>query len=141
MSINKFNGEGYLDLTAYEALITIEREAKKTAFKPIVFICSPLAGDMERNLENARRYCRYAVAWNTIPIAPHLLFPQFMDDGDPSQRSLAIFMGLVLLSKCQELWCFGESISAGMKVEIGKARQRSIPIRRFTADCREVEVG
>jgi len=137
MSISKYNADGYLDLTAYEVLMAIEREAKKTAFKPIVFICSPLAGEIERNLENARRYCRYAVAQNTIPIAPHLLFPQFMDDGDLNQRNLAIFMGLVLLSKCHELWCFGERISAGMKVEISKARQRSIPIRRFTADCRE----
>jgi hypothetical protein len=137
MSISKYNADGYLDLTAYEALTAIEREAKKTAFKPMVFICSPLAGEVEKNLEHARRYCRYAVAQNTIPIAPHLIFPQFMDDGDPNQRSLAIFMGLVLLTKCQELWRFGERISAGMKVEIGKARQRGIPIRRFTADCRE----
>ena len=29
MSINKYNTEGYLDLTAYEALLAIEREAKK----------------------------------------------------------------------------------------------------------------
>ena len=141
MSISKYNADGYLDLTAYEVLMAIEREAKKTAFKPIVFICSPLAGDVEINLEHARRYCRYAVVQNTIPIAPHLLFPQFMDDGDSNQRSLAIFMGLVLLSKCQELWCFGEIVSAGMKVEISKARQRSIPIRCFSADCTEVETG
>lgn len=138
MSISKFNDEGYLDLTAYEALMAIERETKKTAFKPVVFICSPLAGDIERNLENARRYCRFAVSQNTIPIAPHLLFPQFMDDCDPDQRNLAIFMGLVLLSKCAELWYFGDIISAGMKVEISRARQRGIPVRHFSADCREV---
>ena len=29
MSISKYNAEGYLDLTAYEALLAIEREGKK----------------------------------------------------------------------------------------------------------------
>ena len=139
MGINKFNSEGYLDLTAYEALMTIEKNAKKAAFKPMVFICSPFAGDIEKNLDNARRYCKFAVEQNMIPIAPHLLFPQFMDDGNARERSHAIFMGLVLLSKCAELWYFGDHISKGMKVELTKAKKRNIPIRHFSEACREVE--
>lgn len=139
MCLSKFNSEGYVDLTAYEALMAIEREAKKTAFKPLVFICSPFAGDIEHNIEKARCYSRFAVNKNTIPIAPHLLFPQFMDDNNKAQRDRAIFMGLVLLSKCQELWCFGETITQGMSVELEKAKQRGIKIRQFTEDCVEVE--
>jgi len=139
MGISKYNAEGYLDLTAYEALLATTREAKKAAFRPLVFICSPLAGDVEHNLEQARRYCRFAVTKGAIPLAPHLLFPQFMDDGDKTQRNLAIFMGLVLLSKCHELWCFGNKISPGMAIELEKAKRLGIPVRHFTGQCTEVK--
>lgn len=138
MKINKFNSEGYYDPTAYGALMAIEQEAKKAAFRPLVFICSPLAGNVEHNLERARRYSRFAVMKGAIPIAPHLLFPQFMDDDDKTQRDLAIFMGLVLMGKCQEVWCFGGRISSGMAIELEKARQRGTPIRYFTEECAEV---
>ncbi len=139
MGISKYNAEGYLDLTAYEALLATTREAKKAAFRPLVFICSPLAGDVEHNLEQARRYCRFAVTKGAIPLAPHLLFPQFMDDGDKTQRNLAIFMGLVLLSKCHELWCFGNKISPGMAIELEKAKRLGIPVRHFSGECAEVK--
>ena len=85
--VNRYNGEGYADPTTYEALTRIEREAKKTAYRPLVFISSPYAGDIGRNTERARGYCRFAVSKNCIPIAPHLLYPQFMDEDDPAQRA------------------------------------------------------
>ncbi len=138
MSANLYNSEGYYDPTAYEALSHIEREAKKTAYKPLVFICSPYAGDIERNTERAREYSRFAVSKNCIPIAPHLLFPQFMEEDDPAQRSLGIFFGLVLQSKCREVWVFGRTISKGMAVEIAIARERKLPVRYFTDRCMEV---
>ncbi len=103
-------------------LTHIEQEAKRTAYKPLVFICSPYAGNIRRNTERAREYCRFAVSKNCIPIAPHLLFPQFMEEADPAQRELGIFFGLVLQSKCREVWVFGRSISKGMAVEIEKAK-------------------
>ena len=54
MGVNKFNCEGYYDPTAYEALTKIEQEVKALwAFRPVVYICSPLAGDMVKNQENA----------------------------------------------------------------------------------------
>ena len=118
MGVNMFNAERYYDPTAYEALTRIEQEAKKAAFRPIVYICSPFSGDTETNTEKARKYCRHAVDKGCIPIAPHLFFPQFMSDENPQERNLAIFMDIVLLSKCAELWVFGETISKGMSVEI-----------------------
>lgn len=138
MSVNLYNSEGYVDPTAYEALTRIEQEAKRTAYKPLVYICSPYAGNIPRNTAQAREYCRFAVSQNCIPIAPHLLFPQFMEDADPAQRSLGIFFGLVLQSKCKEVWVFGRNISKGMAVEIQKAKERNLPIRYFTDRCVEV---
>ena len=139
MNTNLYNAEGYADPTAYEALMNIEREAQKTcSFRPVVYVCSPLSGDVEGNQEAARRYCRYAVDSGYVPIAPHLFFPQFMDDADEQERSLALFMDIVLLSKCAELWVFGETVSKGMSIEIEKAKRKCKPIRYFTAECKEV---
>lgn len=62
MGINKFNYEGYYDPTAYEALTKIEQKAKALrAFRPVVYICSPLAVDMVKNQEIAHTYCCFAV--------------------------------------------------------------------------------
>lgn len=137
MGINKFNAEGYYDPTAYEALTKIEEEVRKThSFRPLVYICSPLSGDVEQNQENVRKYCRYAVDTGCIPIAPHIYFTQFMPDEE--EHDLALFMDIVLLSKCAELWVFGDTVSRGMVMEIEKAKRKGQPIRYFTEDCKEV---
>jgi len=141
MSISKFNAEGYFDPTAYEALKNIEAYAKRHPFRPIVFICSAFAGDTEKNTLRAQGYSRFAVSKNCIPFAPHLLFPQFLDDDDKAQRDLGLFFGMVFLAKCQEIWVFRacNNISKGMAVEIEKAKQRNIPIRYFNERCEEVD--
>ena len=140
MGVNKFNAEGYFDPTAYEALTAIEKEAKQnSAFRPVVYICSPLSGDISGNQEKARRYCRFAVDSGYIPLAPHLFFPQFMREDLQAERDLALFMDIVLLSKCAELWVFGSTISKGMGMEIEKAKRKGQPIRYFTDDCKEVQ--
>lgn len=141
MSINKFNTEGYYDPTAYEALTNIienEKAEKKAAFRPLVYICSPYSGDIEMNIKKARTFCRFAIEKNYIPLAPHLLFPQFMDDDDSKERELAMFMNMVLLGKCNELWVFGSTISNGMAQEIEKAKKRKQLIRYFNEKLEEV---
>lgn len=49
----KYNSEGYYDPTTYEALVKIEQEeraARKAAnYRPLVYICSPYAGNVEKN--------------------------------------------------------------------------------------------
>ena len=116
------NAEGYADPTAYGAFCAIEKEEKALrAFRPIVYICSPYAGDVENNTAAARRYSRFAVEAGYIPIAPHLLFPQFLDDNKTKERELGLFFGNAILSKCAEMWVFGEHISEGMEAEIKRA--------------------
>ena len=137
MSVNKFNAEGYYDPTVYEALTNIEKEEKQRKKKKIVFICSHFAGDIEGNIRRAKRYARFAVTEKAVPIIPHLMYPQFLEEDDPEERQLGIDMGLVLLSKCHELWVFGNRISSGMSVEIAKAKKWNIPIRYFTNECHE----
>lgn len=90
MGIDKFNHEGYSDPTTYEALTNINREElaadKKATYLPLVYVCSPYAGDIENNVKNAKAYSRFAVDKNAIPVTPHLLYPQLMDDGNDAER-------------------------------------------------------
>ena len=106
--------------------------------RKIVFICSPFAGDVAGNIDRARRYGRFAVTKNTIPVIPHLMYPQFLCEDDPAERQLGIEMGLALLAICQELWVFGGRVTSGMAVEIEKAKAIGIPIKYFTVDCKPV---
>lgn len=98
-----------------------------------VYICSPFRGDEETNIANARLYSQHAVSCGAIPIAVHLLFPQFLDDSDPKQRKIGINMGLEILEKCDEMWVFGEPTS-GMKLEMTEAKKLQIPIEYPTLD-------
>ena len=142
VSRNYYNSEGYPDPTPCEAFKNIDREIRASGrspnYRPVVFICSPYAGQVEKNIEKARRYSRIAVDRGFIPVAPHLLFPQFLNDSLEEERQLGIFMGLVMLTKCTELWVFGSTISDGMAVEIDKAIQRGMPVRYFTESGKEV---
>lgn len=138
--MDKFNNEGYLDLTAYHALEKIEKEekaARKAAnFRPLVYICSPYSGDTEGNTKKAQLYSRFAVTKGYIPLAVHLLFPQYMSE--EYERGLALFMGGVILAKCKEVWVFGDCISEGMEKEIYKAERMRKTIRYFTEELEEV---
>lgn len=139
MSINKYNSERYFDPTAYEALSIIEKEERMLrAFRPIVYICSPFSGEVEKNIKAAQEYSRFAVDKGYIPIAPHLLFPQFLNDADPRERQLGLFFGYALMSKCSEVWVFGSYISAGMETEINRAKWKNYRLRYFTENCEEV---
>ncbi len=136
--ISRRNHEGYWDPTAYEAMCAVARAEKKAAFRPLVYICSPFAGDTTANIAAARRYCRYAVEQGYLPIAPHLFFPQFMDDSNAEERERAMSMNMILLGKCHELWRFGDYISKGMSAEIEYAKRKDKPIRSFSGDCEEI---
>ena len=137
-----YNNEGYASPTEYEAFTHIEREekaaAKAAAFRPVVYIGSPYSGDTEKNTANARKYSRFAVDRHYLPITPHIYFTQFMDDNIPEERDTAIFMNWVLMSKCVELWVFGEYFSPGMKAEIERAKRKHMKIRYFTEELEEV---
>jgi hypothetical protein len=143
MGIERTNAEGYQDPTAYQALLSMEREAERKAaargriYRPLVYICSPYSGDTEANVLAARRYSRFAVERGCIPIAPHLLFTQFLDDSVPEERSLGLQFGNVLMGRCRELWVFGSRVSQGMGAEIDRARRKGCTIRRFTEECME----
>ena len=136
--MNNKNAEGYPDPTAATALENVARAEDARVHRPLVYIASPYAGETEDNISRAKGYCRFAVSKGVIPLAPHLLYPQFMDDDDEDQRILGLRFAIALLCRCDELWVFGEKVSAGMAKEIEKAENRGMRIRRFNSKCEEV---
>lgn len=96
----------------------------------VVYICSPLRGDIERNIQNAHDYCKTSAQMGVVPLAPHAIFTKYLDDREPDQREQGLIMGHKLLLKCDELWYFGEHISEGMAAEIQLAKQNGIPVHQ-----------
>lgn len=103
-----------------------------------VYICSPLRGDIERNLRKASGYCLFAVKQATVPIAPHVMFASFLDEAIPEERNKGMSMGLELLKRCHELWVFGARLSEGMEAELRAAQQLKLPVKYFNDRCEEV---
>ena len=100
----------------------------------LVYISSPLRGDMEKNKEKAKDYCAYAASCGVIPLAPHTIFTQYLNDAVPEQREQGLRMGHELLERCDELWVMGDTISQGMKDEIGLATFLQLPILYVSDD-------
>ena len=107
-------------------------------FYPLVYVCSPYRGNIEENIRNARAYSRFTFEKKNIPITPHLLYPQFINDDDLFERNIAIHkINYVLIGLCKEVWVFGDEISEGMKREISVAKKRQKPIRYFNHEMKE----
>ncbi len=102
-----------------------------------VYICSPYRSyqkdpaervrEIEGNLKLARKGCRIAVERGYMPIAPHLYFPQFLNES--TEGDVGIEAGLELLKGCKEVWVLGRRISDGMADEINEAKELGIPVK------------
>lgn len=105
----------------------------------LVYICSPLRGDIENNIKKAISYCKYAATKNVVPLAPHTIFTQYLNDNIPKEREQGLYMGIQLLKKCDEIWVFGNRISEGMSSEIKLAKKLNIPIKYI--DTNKIEIA
>lgn len=108
-----------------------------------VYICSPLrpvstdpilrANELIDNLKLAKDACTFAALRGCDPVAPHLFYPQFLNDDDEVERALGMELGLKALRSCDELWIISPRISSGMSAEIKEAKKCGIPVLVFTA--------
>ena len=103
------------------------RDGKDVMFMKMVYVCSPLRGDIERNLRRAVRYCEYAAGCGVIPLAPHVAWNGIFDDTISEKRETALKLGLELLKRCDEIWAMGNEISKGMQGEIDEAGKLGKP--------------
>lgn len=124
------------EILEYKELL--EKFDKADKYYPLVYVCSPYRGNIDENVINARKYSRFTFDEKNIPITPHLLYPQFINDNDLFERNIAIHkINYVLIGLCKEMWVFGDVITEGMEREILIAKKRKMRIRYFSKDLKE----
>lgn len=105
-----------------------------------VYICSPLGGNVTANIENAKRYARYALECGMAPFIPHF-YALILNDDDEEERSLGMLAGLSMLWVCDAVWAFGDEITEGMKTEIRFAEKLNIKVKYISEnELRKSEV-
>ena len=91
-----------------------------------VYICHPLAHpSIQINIQKVIQICTNIVKTSgkdVLPFAPHLYFPQFLQDNIEEERYLALEYDSFLIERCDEVWIFGDKFSLGMRADIKKAR-------------------
>ena len=92
------------------------------------YICSPLSGNISGNIENAKRYARYALECGMAPFIPHF-YVLILDDRNDKERNLGMNAGLSMLWVCDAVWVFGDEITEGMKKEIIFAEKLNIKVK------------
>jgi len=109
--------------------------------KKLLYVCSPyrpIGDDPEKELKYnrfvARSVCETIVLNGDIPYAPHLFFPQFLDDACELQRMEGIVAGLEMLELADELVIVGDRVSPGMALEIKTAKQLGKRIFKMSTD-------
>ena len=95
----------------------------------LVYICAPLRGDVEKNIEFVRQKAQEVFQAGDIPVCPHLMFPPIADPENPQQDQAAREMGLRLVESCQEVHVYGPEWTEGMWAEIRHAMDLGIQVK------------
>jgi len=102
-----------------------------------VYICSRYRADekhtVEGNIRRALFACGIALEKGYAPLAPHLIYPNCLDDNDPQERAFGLAASQAWIPVCDELWQWGASVSEGMAAEIKLAEELSIPVKVFNS--------
>lgn len=103
----------------------------------IIYVCSRFSAENELQFANqlriTKKVSKEVVLAGHEVIAPHLYYPQFLDDDNEHERFLGTQSAIKLLDVCGALFVFiGLGVSKGMEAEIKAAKQNSMDIRYFT---------
>ena len=90
--------------------------------------------DVWAGYKNAQKFCKFAVDKGYCPFAPHLFFPQFLNDNIAAERNKGFELNKNFLNLAQELWVFGKNITAGMIFEIQYFQHLQKIIKYFDFD-------
>ena len=96
-----------------------------------VYICAPLGGNVEDNLQRVKKYTEYALKCGTAPVVPHF-YALCLNDSIPKEREIGMAAGLSLLWFCDEMWIFGDEVSEGMRGEIQFCQNLNIRMKKNT---------
>ena len=103
-----------------------DRQQERTRDGPkLVYICAPLRGDVEKNIEFARQKAREVFQAGDIPVCPQLITDLENPKRDQEMRE----MGLRLVESCQEVHVYGPEWTEGMWAEIRHAMDLGIEVK------------
>ena len=95
----------------------------------LVYICAPLRGNVEKNIEFARQKAQEVFQARDIPVCPHLMFPPIADPKNPQQDQAAQDRCKRLVESCQEVHVYGTEWTEGMWAEIRHAMDLGIRLK------------
>lgn len=93
----------------------------------LVIVESPYAGDVQTNIEYARKCVKDSLMYNEAPIASHLLYTQdgILDDDITDERMLGINAGLAWRKVADATVVYTDlGISSGMRYGIKLAEEQ-----------------
>ena len=98
--------------------------------KKTVFIAHPISGDVQGNIKKVLDICAHIHNRDVIPVVPYLACLQYLRDEVAEERELGIEASLEGFHRgyVDEVWLFGDHISAGMKREVTLALTLGIPV-------------
>lgn len=94
----------------------------------VAYVCAPLAGDLKKNISNAKKFGKFLFDRGMAPVIPHI-YAEILDDKDPYDRELGMNADRSLMFKCDEMWVFGDKFTKGMKEEIHFAKMINMKIK------------
>jgi len=108
----------------------------------IVYIAHPVGGDVQNNLKKIAKITR-EICLKTdgiIPVAPYFLFCNALDDNNENEREIGMKLSQDYLFRIDvdELWLYGDKISAGMKKEIELAHIFDIKVVPMTLETQKI---
>ena len=91
--------------------------------RSIVIIESPFAGDVKANKKYARECMRDSIARGEAPFLSHLLYPQVLDDKNPTEREMGLECAMPFYHIASAVIVYVDrGVSAGMKLGMERAR-------------------
>ena len=100
-----------------------------------VLLESPYAGDVEANIEYARRCMRDSLDRGEAPMLGHLLYTQVLDDNAPEERNRGIEAHMSWLGRCALVAVYIDyGVSPGMTKAIKAALGCAVPIELRTLE-------
>ena len=97
----------------------------------LVILESPFAGDVDENIEYARRCVRDSLLRGEAPIASHLLYTQdgILDDDIPEERQHGIDAGLAWKTVATKSVVYlDKGITQGMEYGVAAAAEAGVPV-------------
>lgn len=108
-----------------------------------VYICSRYTADtpeeIKKNVEATQMVCSVILlSYGDLPVAPHLYFPQILNDTDPVARDIGMNYGLFLLDHCDDMVVLvkkdDKTLSIGMRIEVEHAVRQGMDPRYIYID-------